>query len=254
MSELAAYIDQIRRDTKGTPRARGTAFENIVRFYLQTDPLQKSRYSKVQTYLEWANDRGEEGQDIGIDLVAEQVDGKGYAAIQCKCYETDKTIGMGDLNRFISASSRKEFVLRILVDTTTSDWGANAEKLVSSLAPDFIRLKTEQMEKSAIDWGRYIHKHESALKKPKRLMPHQKAALKQVMEGFEKSDRGKMIMACGTGKTFTSLKIAEEFSSPEISKSIYKSIIYPPPPPPPPRPQRGFLDPLIPTLREISST
>ena len=221
MPELAAYIDQIRRDTQGAPRARGTAFENLVRFYLLSDPLQKSRYGKVQTYAEWANERGEEGQDIGIDLVAELGDGKGYAAIQCKCYAPDKVIDKSDLDKFVSASSRKEFVLRIFVDTTICEFGANAQKVVSALAPDFICLKTQQMEKSAIDWGRHIHQKEAVLKKPKRLRPHQESALKQVMEGFESFPRGKLIMACGTGKTFTSLKIAEQFITP--------------PPPPPPR-------------------
>ncbi|WP_038099076.1 restriction endonuclease, partial [Thioalkalivibrio sp. HK1] len=211
MPELAAYIDQIRRDTQGAPRARGTAFENLVRFYLQTDPLQKSRYSKVQTYAAWAFERGEEGQDIGVDLVATLADGKGYAAVQCKCYAPDKIIAKGDLDKFVSASSRKDFVLRIFVDTTIHEWGANAQKVASDLAPDFICLKTEQMEKSAIDWGRHIHRKEAVLKKPKRLRPHQEAALREVMEGFEQSPRGKLIMACGTGKTFTSLKIAEQF-------------------------------------------
>ncbi len=214
MSELAAYIDQIRRDTQGTPRDRGTAFENLVRFYLQTDPLQKSLYSKVQTYAEWASDRGEDGQDIGVDLVAECADGKGYAAIQCKCYAPDKIIAKGDLDKFVSASVRKEFVLRIFVDTTIEEWGANALKVASDLSPGFIRLKTKDMEKSAIDWGRHIHRGESALKKPKRLLPHQETALRNVMEGFKKSPRGKMIMACGTGKTFTSLRIAEQFTPP----------------------------------------
>ena len=44
----------------------------------------------------------------------------------------------------------------------------------------------------------------------KRLRRHQKKALQDVMNGFKNADRGQLIMACGTGKTFTALKISEE--------------------------------------------
>ncbi|MBY0379031.1 MAG: DEAD/DEAH box helicase family protein, partial [Burkholderiales bacterium] len=43
----------------------------------------------------------------------------------------------------------------------------------------------------------------------KQLRPHQKNALLAVQNGFKTHSRGKLIMACGTGKTFTALKIAE---------------------------------------------
>ena len=45
---------------------------------------------------------------------------------------------------------------------------------------------------------------------PKQLRPHQERALEDVREGLADHDRGKLIMACGTGKTFTSLQIAED--------------------------------------------
>ncbi|WP_375635098.1 MULTISPECIES: type ISP restriction/modification enzyme, partial [unclassified Bartonella] len=47
------------------------------------------------------------------------------------------------------------------------------------------------------------------LKSTKEPRPHQEEAIKKVCEGLKEADRGKLIMACGTGKTFTSLKIAE---------------------------------------------
>ncbi|KOR32196.1 damage-inducible protein, partial [Achromatium sp. WMS3] len=48
------------------------------------------------------------------------------------------------------------------------------------------------------------------LKPQKVLREHQQSAVKKVVNGFKTVDRGKLIMACGTGKTFTSLKIAEQ--------------------------------------------
>ena len=44
------------------------------------------------------------------------------------------------------------------------------------------------------------------------LREHQKEAFDDVINGFNASDRGKLIMACGTGKTFTALQIAEKIA------------------------------------------
>ena len=43
-------------------------------------------------------------------------------------------------------------------------------------------------------------------------MAHQREALNDVVTGFQDSDRGKLIMACGTGKTFAALRIAEKMA------------------------------------------
>jgi predicted helicase len=55
---------------------------------------------------------------------------------------------------------------------------------------------------------------ETRLAAPKALRPHQQEALEAVQEGLAQADRGKLIMACGTGKTFTGLKIAETLGGP----------------------------------------
>ena len=44
----------------------------------------------------------------------------------------------------------------------------------------------------------------------KTLRDYQHEALDAVIEGLKQHDRGKLIMACGTGKTFTALRIAEQ--------------------------------------------
>ncbi|WP_277752937.1 DEAD/DEAH box helicase family protein [Microcystis aeruginosa] len=66
-----------------------------------------------------------------------------------------------------------------------------------------------------MDWNQFSLKRPQKvnLRPKKQLRPHQIDALNKVMAGFETSDRGKLIMACGTGKTFTALKIAEQFAS-----------------------------------------
>mgnify|MGYP002759814842 FL=1 len=40
--------------------------------------------------------------------------------------------------------------------------------------------------------------------------PHQQEAIDRAIAGFTTHDRGKLIMACGTGKTFTALRLAEK--------------------------------------------
>jgi predicted helicase len=67
------------------------------------------------------------------------------------------------------------------------------------------------MEDGSIDWNHFDEKSLLATKKtPNKVRKHQELAIQKVLDGFKKTDRGKLIMACGTGKTFTSLKIAEE--------------------------------------------
>ncbi len=77
--------------------------------------------------------------------------------------------------------------------------------------PPVTKIDLETLEQSAIDWLKFAEKKEVVLKPKKQLRDHQKAALTNVQIGLYEQglERGKLIMACGTGKTFTSLKIAE---------------------------------------------
>ncbi len=53
---------------------------------------------------------------------------------------------------------------------------------------------------------------QSSFTKKKELRDHQIKALLAAEKYFKNNDRGKMIMACGTGKTFTSLRITEKIA------------------------------------------
>lgn len=65
---------------------------------------------------------------------------------------------------------------------------------------------------SQIDWSLYSPSQEPVLRPKYGPREHQKTAIAAVKKGLLTADRGKLIMACGTGKTFTSLKIAEEMA------------------------------------------
>ncbi|WP_375667726.1 DEAD/DEAH box helicase [Bartonella sp. CL435QHHD] len=202
---------QSYRDHTENARDRGTSFEKFVIAYLTQDPLQCQEYEKVQTYCEWAKEHGEDGRDIGIDLVAKIRDEEGYAAIQCKFYSANHQIKKEDIDSFIAASGKKIFTRRILVDSTEGNWSNNADLTCEGQGVRIQRINLFDLENSQIDWATFESKGEATLKKkePKKLLDHQQEALKAVCEGLKEADRGKLIMACGTGKTFTSLKIAE---------------------------------------------
>ncbi|EJF84688.1 hypothetical protein MCU_00266 [Bartonella elizabethae Re6043vi] len=207
---LRSLLEYYRKQAK-SPRELGTLFENLVKTYLSEDPLQKQEYEKVQTYSEWAEDHDEDGRDIGIDLVATIRDQGGYAAIQCKCYDAAHIIKKEDIDSFIAASGKKIFTRRILVDSTESNWSDNANNTCDGQEVRIQQINLFDLENSQIDWGAYKERGQAVLKEQpkKKLLDHQKEALKEVCEGLQEADRGKLIMACGTGKTFTSLKIAE---------------------------------------------
>ncbi|MGF7158091.1 DEAD/DEAH box helicase [Bartonella heixiaziensis] len=202
---------QSYRDHTESARDRGTSFEKFVIAYLTQDPLQCQEYEKVQTYRDWAREHGWDGTDIGIDLVAKIRDEEGYAAIQCKFYSANHQIKKEDIDSFIAASGKKIFTRRILVDSTEGNWSNNADLTCEGQGVRIQRINLFDLENSQIDWSTFESKGEATLKKkePKKLLDHQQEALKAVCDGLQEADRGKLIMACGTGKTFTSLKIAE---------------------------------------------
>ena len=193
---------------------QGRRFERLMKTYFGKDPLYKERFSDVWLWAEWATGQlNFDGADTGIDLIAKERNG-GYCAIQCKCYGPNTRISKPDLDSFISASARDPFTARIVVDTGDG-WGPNAYKTINELKPACHVLRFGDLASRPFDWpdlesGRpedLIYRSEPFL-----LRPHQQTALNDVIRGFKERARGKLIMACGTGKTFVALRIAESMA------------------------------------------
>ncbi len=162
-------------------------------------------------WSEWATYKGIDRTDTGIDLVAEEVDGSGYCAIQCKCYAQGTRIGSAAIDSFIAASARPPFTSRLVVDTG-AEWGKNAKKTIDGLYETCAVLHYSNLANSAFDWPDLDQKKpEDLTLRLERfdLRAHQQRAFDDVVHGLQQADRGKLIMACGTGKTFTALRIAE---------------------------------------------
>ena len=196
------------RNSSMTEREKGTYFEELIITYLKNEATYKDLYSKVWTFKDWAKEQGIDGNDAGIDLVALTSGTNEYHAIQCKFYAEDYKVSKSDIDIFFTASGKKPFTHRVIV-TTTNNWTDNAEDALQGQNPPVTKIDYHDLENSQIDWSKYQPKKDPVLKEKKKLRPHQENALKAVEEKFQTTDRGKLIMACGTGKTFTSLKIAE---------------------------------------------
>ncbi|WP_243640866.1 type ISP restriction/modification enzyme [Lonepinella koalarum] len=177
--------------------------------YFKSEPAYASQYEEVLTFKNWAEKFFPDipSNDTGIDLVAVTFTGE-HHAIQCKNYSADHRIQKSDIDSFFTASGKSYFSQRIIV-ATTDHWTDNAEKSLSDQNPPVNVIGRSDLANSVIDWAKYLEHNKIEFKPKKSLRSHQQTALKQVIAGLQTADRGKLIMACGTGKTFTSLKIAE---------------------------------------------
>jgi len=207
MTALEKLLDTFRH-TAVTEREKGTYFEELIVTYLRHEATYRDLYSDVWTYAEWADLQGLDKRDTGIDLVAKTQGTGEYHAIQCKLFAPDHKVQKGDIDSFFTASGKKPFTRRIIV-ATTNHWSEHAEDALLDQQPPVSKIDLTALEESQIDWGQYQPKAAPVIKAKKELRPHQTNALNAAVHGLADADRGKLIMACGTGKTFTSLKIAE---------------------------------------------
>ena len=206
-NELAKILHSFRTHAK-SEREKGTYFEELVKVYLLNEPKYKELFSDVWLYAEYATKYNLTKIDTGIDLVAKTSSNELYA-IQSKFYDSDYKVQKSDIDSFFTASGKKEFSKRIIV-STSSHWSENAEDALYGQNPPVVKISYEDLENSVIQWKKFVSDKKIVLKPKKKLREHQAVAITRVKSGLAKEDRGKLIMACGTGKTFTSLKLTEE--------------------------------------------
>lgn len=207
-SSLGSVLDELFY-TSSSEAEKGSRFERLIAAYLRTDPAYAEQFSEVWRWMDWP-ERGGMG-DHGIDLVARERVSGDTVAVQCKFYDPTHYLQKPDIDSFLSASGKFPFKRRIIV-STTDKWGANAEAAIHGQQIPVQRIRLKDLDESSIDWSQFSAATPEvlALKDKKQLRQHQKTAIADVVAGFETTDRGKMIMACGTGKTFTALRLAEQ--------------------------------------------
>ncbi len=200
-------------------RDKGDRFERLMQAYLLTDPKYTYQFKKVWLWNEFPSKNDLGGSDTGIDLVAVTHDND-FWAIQCKCYQASSTIDKPAVDSFLSTSSREfkdeslrttSFAQRLWI-STTNKWGTNAYEAIKNQNPPVTRINLTDLMEAPVDWEKLeqgIHGVQGRAEK-KKLYPHVLEVRDKVFEYFKENERGRLIMACGTGKTMTSLKIAEK--------------------------------------------
>lgn len=216
MATFTQILNKFRKESF-SERDKGFRFERLMQAYLKTTTIYANLFEEVWLWSEFQYRDQFGGHDVGIDLVARTFEGD-YWAIQCKCYAADAYINKPEVDSFIATSGKTfetedgivGFAGRLWI-STTNNWGATAELTIKNQSPQVNRLSLMDLESDEVDW----EKLEGGLfGKASRIKPfvvkeHQQKAIDKVHEHLLTHDRGKLIMACGTGKTFTSLKIAE---------------------------------------------
>ena len=193
-------LERIRTDSRDESE-KGRWFEQLfMRIALQQPEFE---IDEIWRWPDWPQREALtalDGRDIGIDLVARRTTGE-WVAIQCKCYQDRHTLGKGEIDKFLGGSQQPVFHLRWIV--ATCRWGPNAERAIQNAHPQVTQ----------VDFREYldIQVEEQDAKRPvQEPWPLQVEAIEDAVTGLTNHDRGRLVMACGTGKTFTALRIAEQ--------------------------------------------
>lgn len=209
-------ISQIN-EVAETQRDRGTYFEYLVKAYLENEPTYQNEFTNIWLLSEVPEEFGIPKADIGVDLVAEKTTGE-LVAVQAKFY--NHAIQKSNIDSFLSELGKDYYESGIIV-ASTDKWGKNAEKALADRS-DVIRIGLSDLRHSQIDWEQFsFDKPDSVvIKKKKTPRYYQREVIKSALEHFKENDRGQLVMAPGTGKTFTSLKVTEALAK-ESNKEQY---------------------------------
>ena len=222
MSTFSEIVKQIDSNVTNQ-RDRGTAFEKLAVAYLKNEPAFKNKYSDVWMLNEVPAEYNISKQDTGVDIVAkDRITGK-LTAVQAKYYKGK--VGKDAINSFIAESSKEYYADGIII-SSTDEWNKNAKKATEELSKEISLIGLSQLQNASFDWKLFdFDSYKQNLSyKPKELRDYQKEAISKSLAYFKEHTRGKLVMAPGTGKTFTSLKIAEALME-EAGKTNY-NILY----------------------------
>ncbi|EJB48129.1 helicase [Helicobacter pylori Hp A-20] len=230
MQEISAY-ELIKEKLHAIPnqRHKGSLFEKISKQFLQEHD-SANEYESIDLWYDWKL-RGKE-RDKGIDIVI-TTSNQEYIAVQCKFHQN--SVSYNDISPFLtqllSGVGEVRFKKGIIISTSnlTSEAIKAIEQIRSTgMGIDIDEITEEDFIYSRIDWEKFDPtktEDEIPLCDKKRPRPHQTEAINATKEYFSdpKNARGKLIMACGTGKTYTSLKIMEALD-PKITLFLAPSI------------------------------
>ncbi|MDR2301881.1 MAG: DEAD/DEAH box helicase family protein, partial [Deltaproteobacteria bacterium] len=207
------------RNQASSESEKGASFEKLMVNFLKTYQVYEQSFERVWRWRDFPFRHEISGKDIGIDLVAKTTDGE-YWAIQCKCYQEDAYINKNSLDSFLGPSgktftddsgSKVSFANRLFI-STTNNWSSEASFELRNQIIPCTKLSLSDLESAQVDWKKLdqgLFGNQSCLP-GKNPLPHQTKALREYDNHYKTYDRGTLVMACGTGKTYTSLLMAEK--------------------------------------------
>lgn len=210
---LDEVLARFREEAQGNKAALGTRFEWLVRRILTRLPLYRDHFRRV-----WLWSDLEQGHDTGIDLVAEDCEGN-LCGIQAKCYEDGHVVAKPDIDTFLAKlggyvqiDGQPRAFANGIVFATTDAWGKHADETLAGRPIPVQVMTLSRLRALDADWAALAGYVEAPAVAPKALRDYQVEALAAAAAHYATHDRGKLIMACGTGKTFTALRLWEQES------------------------------------------
>lgn len=207
MATFDELVDQVNNNLD-KQRDRGTAFEKMVVAYLKNEPAYKQKFKDVWMLNEVPEEYHISKKDIGVDIVAKDYDGN-LTAVQAKFYKGK--VGKAEIDSFVAEAGKNVYSAGIIV-SSTDKWNKNAKATLEDTTKPFSIIGLSQLRHAHFSWQKFNFAKENtdlSNKVIKKIKDYQNIAINKSLEYFKEHDRGKLIMAPGTGKTFTSLKIAE---------------------------------------------
>ena len=207
MATFDELVDQVNNNLD-KQRDRGTAFEKMVVAYLKNEPAYKQKFQDVWMLNEVPEEYHISKKDTGVDIVAKDYDGN-LTAVQAKFYKGK--VGKAEIDSFVAEAGKNVYSAGIIV-SSTDEWNKNAKATLEDTTKPFSIIGLSQLRHAHFSWQKFNFAKENtdlSNKVIKKVRDYQNIAINKSLEYFKEHDRGKLIMAPGTGKTFTSLKIAE---------------------------------------------
>lgn len=204
MATFDEFISSLDRDFG--PQGKGKKFEVFCKWFLQNDP----QWSRVVDEVWHFEDYPDKWQttDLGTDLVFRDKQGEIWA-VQAKCFDEKYSTKKDDMNTFLADSGRKQVSRRLWLHTTNKIESKALQTSKDQEKP-VIFFNLDDFREAEIDYpDSFDHLFQAKVKDKPTPDRHQEIAIKDVVDGFKQADRGQLIMACGTGKTFTTLWIKE---------------------------------------------
>ncbi|WP_235186471.1 DEAD/DEAH box helicase [Micrococcus luteus] len=188
---------------------QGRRFERLAKRFLEVEPKFADQFSDVWPWNEWPG--RENRPDNGIDIVAKDRYTGELTGVQVKFFDPEKKLQKGSIDSFFTELGKVDFAHGMVIDTAL-EWSSSAEAARAGQSKDVTRVGIQTLVDSTVDWSEFTFDRPEELTQRPRKEPrrYQREAIDDVVAGFETKDRGRLIMACGTGKTFTSLKLVEQ--------------------------------------------